>query len=367
MSNEVAKWVAGLDDKLHQLLVDADLADARSKPQTLVSFIDDYIAGRTDVTDRRLGKFRNAKDRLVRYFGDVKLGSITAGDADEYSRWLLKQQAPATANKECQIAAQFFKHAERKGYIEKNPFQGVTVGKPTNDERRRFITRDAVGRVIDACPDWQWRTVVALARYGGLRCPSEVALLKWSDIHWDMDRLTVTSPKTERYGKPTRVIPLFQELRGFLDDAFAMASEGETWVVPMLCGNPEKNLGTTFQKIVKRAGVEPWPKPFQNCRSSRQTELEQIFPTYVVCSWLGNSPSVAHKHYLTVTDEHFESASKIGDSLGMQPPVSSRTEAQKKTHTHKEVRENASFSEVVDMLDDARVAAEGLEPPTRGL
>ena len=76
---------------------------------------------------------------------------------------------------------------------------------------------------------------------------------------------------------------------------------------------------------------------------------------------------MALKHYLTVTDEHFASASKTGDVLGMQTPVSSRTEAQKKTHTFQHVRENASFSEVVGMLDDARVAAEGLEPPTRGL
>ena len=47
--------------------------------------------------------------------------------------------------------------------------------------------------------------------------------------------------------------------------------------------------------------------------------------------------------------------------LGMQLSVSSRTEAQKKTHTFQHVRENASFSEVVGMLDDAQVAAEGLE------
>ena len=52
--------------------------------------------------------------------------------------------------------------------------------------------------------------VVALARYGGLRCPSEIALLKWSDIHWDAERMTVTSPKTKRYGKATRVVPIFR-------------------------------------------------------------------------------------------------------------------------------------------------------------
>ena len=54
-----------------------------------------------------------------------------------------------------------------------------------------------------------------------------MALLKWSNIHWDSDRFTVTSPKTKRYGKPSRAVPLFAELRGPLDEAFAMAQEGE--------------------------------------------------------------------------------------------------------------------------------------------
>jgi hypothetical protein len=51
----------------------------------------------------------------------------------------------------------------------------------------------------------------------------------------------------------------------------------------------------------------------------------------------------------------------------MQPPVSSRTETHKKTHTFQNVRENASFSEVVGMLDDARVAADGIEQVLQAL
>ena len=90
----------------------------------------------------------------------------------------------------------------------------------------------------------------------------------------------------------------------------------------MLNGQPSKNLGTTFKKIIRRAGVEVWPKPFQNLRSSRQTELEQTYPTYVVCKWMGNTPNVAHKHYLTVTEEHYKTAVEngglAGDKLGTQ-------------------------------------------------
>jgi ribosomal protein S18 acetylase RimI-like enzyme len=55
------------------------------------------------------------------------------------------------------------------------------------------------------------------ARYGGLRCPSEVLSLRIQDVDLAGGRITVTSPKTEHYrGKGSRVIPLFPELEPFL-------------------------------------------------------------------------------------------------------------------------------------------------------
>ena len=61
-------------------------------------------------------------------------------------------------------------------------------------------------------------------------------------------------------------------------------------------------------KIIRRAGLDPWPKLWQNLRASRQTELEEQFPSHVVCQWMGNSQQVARKHYLQVTDEHYAEA-----------------------------------------------------------
>ena len=345
LSREVANWLAGLDDKLYSQLVEKRLAEPRIKAASISEFVDRYILGRTDVTERRREKLRQAKIRLIEYFGDVDVRSVTAGAADKYARWLLNQVAATTAQKECQIAAQFFRHAFRSELISRNPFDGVSVGTATNDKRKVVIGRGIVEKVLDTCPNWQWRTVVALARYGGLRCPSEVALLKWTDIHWGTDRFTVTSPKTQRYGKGERVVPLFPELREYLDEAFSMANEGDVWVIPMLDGQPDKNLGTTFKKIITRAGVEVWPKPFQNLRLSRQTELEQVHPTYVVCKWLGNTPEIALRHYLEVTEAHYQAAledgGQTGDKLGMQPPARCRTNAQQKSPTPYAVGDNA--------------------------
>jgi hypothetical protein len=49
---------------------------------------------------------------------------------------------------------------------------------------------------------------------------------------------------------------------------------------------------------LKKAGIAPWSKLFQNLRSTRQTELTELFPAHIVCSWIGNSERVAKGHYL---------------------------------------------------------------------
>lgn len=43
-------------------------------------------------------------------------------------------------------------------------------------------------------------------------------------------------------------------------------------------------------------------------RSSRETELVETYPVHVVTAWLANTGSVAAKHYLQTTEEHFEKA-----------------------------------------------------------
>lgn len=51
-------------------------------------------------------------------------------------------------------------------------------------------------------------------------------------------------------------------------------------------------------------------------RATRQTELERDFPLHVVCSWLGNTESVAKKNHLMVTDADFAKATEIRGTPG---------------------------------------------------
>jgi len=68
------------------------------------------------------------------------------------------------------------------------------------------------------------------------------------------------------------------------------------------------NLRTQFERIIKRAGLTPWPRIFHTLRSSRETELAAEYPIQVVTAWLGNTPRIALKHYLQVTDSDFTRA-----------------------------------------------------------
>jgi integrase len=148
----------------------------------------------------------------------------------------------------------------------------------------------------------------ALARYGGLRCPSEVVELTWADVNWEGARMLVRAPKTEHHeGHEERVTPIFPELRPYLEAAWDEAADGATKVCTLrITGN--SNLRTQMHRIIRRAGLVPWPKLFVNMRATRATELAEIFPGHVCAAWLGHSNLIADRHYRQLTDEHFAKA-----------------------------------------------------------
>jgi len=61
-------------------------------------------------------------------------------------------------------------------------------------------------------------------------------------------------------------------------------------------------------------------------RASRETELVERFPLHVVGAWLGNSAIVAAKHYLQVTEGHFDRATASPDADSDAPTTHSPTQ-----------------------------------------
>ncbi len=146
-----------------------------------------------------------------------------------------------------------------------------------------------------------------------------------------------------------------------------------------------QNLRTQLTKIIKRAGLEPWPKLFHNLRSTRETELAETYPLHVVCAWIGNSQPIAAKHYLQVTDDHFSQAAGVPTStLDGRPtqPVQALQNALQhpaataRTASHVEIGPSPKAASCKEIQDVARECANaeieamgppGLEPGTSSL
>lgn len=389
-----AAWLSQLKNKERSRLAQAGLLDEEPPEATTTStgslsiekYIETYIKRRADAKQATKTKWRHAQRNLVAFFGNEKLiTEVTAGDAKDFERFLKTTArhhryadkaadeglSGNTVRKRICDAKQIFQDAVDREIIAKNPFAGLKSSTTGNADRFHFIDRGTVERVLQACPDAEWRLIFALCRFGGLRCPSEILRFRLSDVNWETERFLVHSPKTEHHeGKDKRWVPIFPELRPYVDAIWDNAEEGQEFFIVRGQGKSEAYFRTGLMKILKRAGVKPWPKLFQNLRSTRQTELEELFPTHVVCEWLGNSPRVAQRHYLQTTDDHFAAAVRTPSGAPIGAPIraahpsalpSCTPQAATATCENPEkngVARHAATGDAVLMGD------EGLEPPT---
>ncbi len=315
VDEEITRKVADLPDNIHAKLAAVGLVKARTTTTgdtTIGGFIDAFIARQTSAKPRTVENMGQVRRWLVAHFGETHdLRKIGPAEAEDWIASMKRGElGDNTIRRHVGRARQIFKAAIRRGvYRLANPFEGISATVRGDKSRMFFVTREMADKLIEACPDAEWRLLVALSRYGGLRCPSEVSALKWTDIDWEHNRIRVPSPKTEHHaGKESRTIPLFPELVKPLHEALDAAAEGAVYVINR--GGAYKNLGTHLLRIIRRAGLTPWQKPWHNMRSTRQTELAERFPIHVVCQWIGNSKAVAQEHYLQTTDGHFEAALK---------------------------------------------------------
>ena len=404
IDNHVADFVRELGDVYYAKLAKVDLVAPRMAPietddvgepevveplATLGPYLTAYLETRTDLKPSTLLIYRQVEQNLRAYFTPaVPIESITEGHVVDFGRWLDSQgYSRTTIDRRLSFCRTIFSHAVLHRLLPANPFDGFRkqlrgLVSRNNRKRMQLIPRDHIARVLEQCPDAEWRCLVALSRFAGLRVPSEALSLRWSDVDWHQNVIRIPCPKLEHIeGHEDREIPIFAELRPHLEECFESAEPGADYVItrnrpPVLksgAGWANANLRTRLEKIIKRAGLKPWPRLWHNMRASCQTELSDVFPAHVVCRWIGNSEDVAREHYLQVTPEHFQRAVTGGvmpqvmlsgdesGSMESQRQISPIAEDGRNSVGRKEKRPHAKT------CDRRELVGGGLEPPTCGL
>lgn len=260
-----------------------------------------------------------------------RIDTITQGEADDFACWLIsggrsrkRQNATpglrgATALKRLERVRAFFRDAQRRRLIDNNPFVGVKRPKAHDPDRQVYIPTETVEKLITVTPNLEWKLLLAMARYLGVRVPSEPFSMTWDCVDWEKGLLRVPSPKTEVHGKPYRIVPIFPPIRPHLEAVFEAAQPGQVYIFHHLRqrGSVKAaergwweavNLRQHLLRLITRIGEQPWPRLWHSLRASCQSDLTARFPIHVAAAWLGNTPKIALKHYLRVTPLDYERA-----------------------------------------------------------
>ncbi len=280
-------WIDTLPAEIHDKLSAIGLVEPRrlvDMPRTLLAFMTAYVDQRTDW--KKPENYRQAIHHLRTFLKkDVSISGLNVADVERWLGWMTNdkkgpQLSPNTAGQHVKRCPHMMRQAIKEKLTTENPFSDVKIDLRSDSSKDYEVTTADAQAILEACPDQEWRTLFALNRFGGLRCPSEVLRVKWSDIAWDRGRLKVSSPKTARYGKGERIVPLFPELRAELKALQEVYGEGESGdpkspYVIRRYRHSETNLRTAFGRILDRAGIIRFAKPFMNCRTTRRNELER--------------------------------------------------------------------------------------------
>jgi len=371
VSRETAVWVAGIGITLHERLARVGLVHPREGGGRirLGQFIDDYLAQRQDLKTSTITAMKQSRIWSVRFLGeDRHIAKVTVTDADAYRAHMIESKlAKATIAKRCRYARHFLEVAKRRGLVDSNPFWHISGSVVGNTNRRAFVSIDIVEKVIAVVPDPQWKLLIALARWGGLRVPSEALALTWKDVDFAGKKFIVRASKTAHHEDGgIRVVPMFPELVQLFQAVFDDAEEGAIFVISRYRA-AGVNLRTQFQRYIERAGVKPWPKLWQNLRASRATELVDLFPSHVSAAWLGHTEKIADAFYRTVTDTHFERATKAAQNPAQQLHESARNASQVTDPANSQIMKVLEVASGCENLREGGLGDTGLEPVTSGV
>lgn len=332
VDDEVSRWLAAIPDALHEKLAAVGLVASRTGSR-LEAWLDKYLDAKSGLKPESLRKLGQTKAKLLAFFdADPPIRAITPDQAADWRTWLTKQgMSEASVKTHCGNAKSFFNEAVERELIGRSPFRHLVSGN-TSSKVTHYVTPEVIAKVIDAAPDHRWKLLFGLARYAGLRAPSETHLLTWANVDWTGKRLTVRSPKTERFeGHAARVVPIDPRLMKLLRAAHdELGPDGADRLVNI------RGKGAMMRKVAAicaTAGVKVWPRLWQTLRSSCEKEWADAgHPQYAVSRWIGHSILVSGKHYANAaTDKAFEAAAAGGPAarIAAQQPSETPREASK--------------------------------------
>ena len=322
-----------ISDDIHEKLARFGLCLPRvpkNAAPKLGEWLTKYVEQRqSELKPCSIKRLKDTCGRLKAYFGEaVLIDELTPNNAADWRADMVTSGlSEATTRLHCRNAKSLFAGAVDRELIAVNPCRKLRSSSIAA-KRDRYVTPQESLAIMEECHSIQWTLVFGLARFAGLRCPSETHRLTWGDVDFEHKRLVVYASKTDS----TRIVPLVPTLLAILQDAFNQADEGSTKIVTHSASST--NIHRGLEKIITRAGIVPWDDLLQTLRRCAESDFAKHNPQHAVSKWIGHSMTVSERHYLQVDDETLNAGTtydgvsqlRAAESAAVDPRTSSQVQ-----------------------------------------
>jgi integrase len=215
-----------------------------------------------DSSKATMARYNGHTAALLSWLGPQRrtrpLESLTALEA---RRWRESLQDAGRAGKTVlayvKDGGAVYRAAIREGLVSFNPFTALEAIDTSDSQERKPFTPDEVSALMQAAPSDEWRGLILVAAFTGLRL-GDAARLSWPSVDLEAKRITLIPSKTKKKKREVR-IPIQPDLLAFFESVPIQSDEPAAFVfekLSTLTVGARAGLSQTFNKIMKDAGVD---------------------------------------------------------------------------------------------------------------
>jgi len=216
-----------------------------------------------DSSKATMARYKSHAEAFMSWLGDDRrkkpLESVTPQHVREWREKLQDEgRTGKTVLSYIKDLGAIYRAAMREGIVSFNPCGTAISDIDTSDSHARTNFEDAeVWKLLKAAPSEEWRGLILVAAFTGLRL-GDAARLSWSSVDLERKCITLIPSKTKKKKREVR-IPIQPDLLAYLLESVIVSDKPDAPVFPTLSTKDvpgASGLSDTFTAIMRAAGVD---------------------------------------------------------------------------------------------------------------
>ena len=169
---------------------------------TVRSYLADFLENDVvpNLAPQTIAAYRTWIGHALPIIGGMQLRDVDARVVDKlYSTLRREKRGACTIAKVHAVLTRAWNLAVRKEFVQRNPFNQVEPPSYETPEVR-YLTVDESQRLLEIASTTRWYPLIALLLATGMRI-GEAAGLRWRDIDWDRNRISIRVGQTDVDGQ----------------------------------------------------------------------------------------------------------------------------------------------------------------------